>query len=278
MTYYVYELVDPRNDSVFYVGKGSGDRAYRHERNVRHNNQRQKKSNPKLFNKISSIVHTGSSVVVRIVEHFNTEDEAYEKEAELVAQYGLSNLTNLVHGGRGGMSGEVHPFFGRKRPEHSAKLKGRQMSQDTKDRISEAWTAERKAQHSQSMAGDRNPFAGKKHSESTKARISKALSGRKLPETTRKKISDRMKGEGHPNWHRPMSAATREKLVASWTDERKANNSGECHPQAKLTRALAAQIREHRANGATYADLSERFGLSISTIWRAVTKTVWSEK
>ena len=37
--YYVYELIDPRNGEVFYVGKGSGKRAYKHERAVMNGNR-----------------------------------------------------------------------------------------------------------------------------------------------------------------------------------------------------------------------------------------------
>ena len=29
-TYYVYQLVDPRNNKPFYIGKGTGNRAYQH--------------------------------------------------------------------------------------------------------------------------------------------------------------------------------------------------------------------------------------------------------
>lgn len=33
--FYVYELIDPRTDWVFYVGKGQGRRAWQHEQAVR---------------------------------------------------------------------------------------------------------------------------------------------------------------------------------------------------------------------------------------------------
>lgn len=32
MEYYVYQLIDPRNDLVFYVGKGCKNRMYEHEK------------------------------------------------------------------------------------------------------------------------------------------------------------------------------------------------------------------------------------------------------
>ena len=32
MKYYVYHLIDPRDDSVFYVGKGQGNRSFSEEK------------------------------------------------------------------------------------------------------------------------------------------------------------------------------------------------------------------------------------------------------
>jgi hypothetical protein len=100
--YYVYELVDPRNDSVFYVGKGSGDRAYQHERNVRSGSLRYKRINPKLFNKIAKIIGMGFAIVVRVVEQFQNEMDALAYEKQRIAQFGLDQLCNLTPGGVGG--------------------------------------------------------------------------------------------------------------------------------------------------------------------------------
>jgi len=278
MKYYVYELVDPRNGKVFYVGKGSGDRAYRHERNVRNNNQYQRKSNPKLFSKIGSIIRNGMSIVVRIMDRFDTEDRAYEKEEELITRHGLPNLTNIAFGGRGGLSGEAHPFFGKRRPEHSALLRGRKLSQETKDRISKTWTDERKKKHSLAVSGEHNPFFRRTHSEQTRQKIRDKLTGRKCSEAVRKKMSNSTKGEKHPNWNKKFSDSTRQKLREAWTEERRKKHSGECHPGAKLTLTLASTIREKYAAGATYQSLSKEFGLSASTVWRAVTRTIWVQK
>lgn len=276
MKYYVYELMDPRNGKVFYVGKGSGNRAYRHEQNVRNGSRR--KENPKLFNKINSIIREDFSIVVRLVHWFDIEEEAYVREEELIATYGLSNLTNIALGGRGGLSGEAHPFFGKKRPEHSALLKGRKLSQETKDRISETWTDERKEKCSLAVLGEHNPFFEKVHSEQTKQKIRDKLTGRKHSDVVRKKMSDSTKGDKHPNWNKKLSDSTKQKMREAWTEERRQNHSGECHQGSKLTLTLASVIREKYAAGATYQSLSKEFGLSISTIWRAVTKMAWRQK
>jgi hypothetical protein len=102
MMYYVYELVDPRNDSVFYVGKGSGNRAYQHEQNVRTGQPSYRKSNPKLFNKIAKILAADLTVGIRIVDSFQDEDAALSREKEQIAHYGLDKLCNLTEGGVGG--------------------------------------------------------------------------------------------------------------------------------------------------------------------------------
>jgi hypothetical protein len=44
--FYVYELIDPRDGKVFYVGKGKGERAWQHEIDVRRGDQGR---NPKKF-------------------------------------------------------------------------------------------------------------------------------------------------------------------------------------------------------------------------------------
>lgn len=170
-------------------------------------------------------------------------------------------------------------FFDRKRPEQNARFKGRQMRQETKNRISEAWAVARKTQHGKSMAGDHNPFMGKKkHSKFTKTPISKAISRRKLSEIAKRKISDRMTGVNYLNWNKPLSEVTKEKLVTLWTTECKANSSGECHLKIKPIRALAAKMYKQCAHRATCAYFFDRSGLYISTIWQTVIKAVWSEK
>ena len=56
--YYVYHLISTENDKIFYVGKGSGNRMYEHEK-IAKNNRKNKLTNPKLYNKISSLFNKG---------------------------------------------------------------------------------------------------------------------------------------------------------------------------------------------------------------------------
>ncbi len=91
---YVYELVDSRNNFVFYVGKGRGERAFQHKEEA----SKSDKSNDKL-NKIREIEEAGSEVKVRVIGRYETEDEAFAVESTLVHWvYGYDNLTNVQSG------------------------------------------------------------------------------------------------------------------------------------------------------------------------------------
>jgi hypothetical protein len=93
MSYYVYELRDPRDGSVFYVGKGKGSRIDQHEREADKGRQSRK------CDRIRAIKAGGLCIVKDKVRHFANEQDAFDFEAELVGLYGLANLTNVVPGG-----------------------------------------------------------------------------------------------------------------------------------------------------------------------------------
>lgn len=93
--YYVYLLVDPRDQVVFYVGKGQGNRIDQHEKDAisKAGLNREKES------KIREIMESGYNVIKIIVKTFQKEQEAYDFEEEQVIIYGLENLTNMKAGG-----------------------------------------------------------------------------------------------------------------------------------------------------------------------------------
>lgn len=93
--YYVYELIDPRDDTVFYVGKGKGNRIAYHEREAR------KGACSEKCLKINEIWASGFEVVRRFVAFFREESHAYDFEEARIASYGLPNLTNVMPGGGG---------------------------------------------------------------------------------------------------------------------------------------------------------------------------------
>lgn len=97
--WYVYALRDPRNNSIFYVGKGKGDRVYAHARQAR-KVAGEPVSRLKLA-KIHEIHRNGREVGVEIVRHqIASEDAAYDIEAAVIDALRLvgASLTNLVAG------------------------------------------------------------------------------------------------------------------------------------------------------------------------------------
>lgn len=107
--YYVYELIDPRNGEVFYVGKGNGDRMYHHRKQA----FRKKgfKINPHRSRRICKIINEGYNIVYKKYE-CESEQVAFDKERELISKYGkrcdgTGSLTNLTDGGEGYTGGHI---------------------------------------------------------------------------------------------------------------------------------------------------------------------------
>lgn len=104
--YYVYTMLDPRSNMVFYIGKGQGDRYLSHETEAR---------SKYWYNKakcqtICNIWEAEFEVKYEFHSHL-TESEAFELEKQLIEQHGrlcnnTGTLTNIHPGGGGrGRSG-----------------------------------------------------------------------------------------------------------------------------------------------------------------------------
>lgn len=91
--YYIYSLKDPRSSPAqpFYVGKGTGNRAWEHTIRV---------DKTRKGERIAEIQSAGFEVVTTVLADDLTEAQALKLEAELIAAFGtLSNggiLTNAV--------------------------------------------------------------------------------------------------------------------------------------------------------------------------------------
>lgn len=90
MKYYVYQLVHPITGLPFYIGKGTGKRAYSHLQFKDGN------GNPYKDAVIQQIYSQGLVPQVEILQHFDDESLAYDYEEQLIETIGLHNLTNLV--------------------------------------------------------------------------------------------------------------------------------------------------------------------------------------
>lgn len=106
--YYVYALVDPRNQQIFYIGKGKGNRVFDHANNVK---EAISEINKEKFNAkeslIKEIMDEGKEVKAYILRHeIKMESAAYEIESVLIDLLSLSafkgqtlgSLTNIQSG------------------------------------------------------------------------------------------------------------------------------------------------------------------------------------
>ena len=85
--YYVYRLVDPRTLQTFYVGKGCGDRACQHVKNVKSLLSKEEDLETLKEQQIAEILASGKEVIVIIHRHGLTNKEALEVEAALIDSY-----------------------------------------------------------------------------------------------------------------------------------------------------------------------------------------------
>lgn len=157
--YYVYELIDPRVNLPFYVGKGKDNRVYFHLSEQ----SRAKSDNERKFNKIQKIRKEGYEPEIKIVEYFENENDAYDYEEKLIEKYGRKGydkdgiLTNICESSR------------------PPKLKGRTYQEIYGDKWEDQIEKRRKLQIE---AGGYGPS---KHTQETKDKISKKVAGENNP-------------------------------------------------------------------------------------------------
>lgn len=95
--YYVYGLIDPRTNKIFYIGKGKGNRVFEHEKESLSNPNSEKLK----LTKISEIKETGEQVRKIIINSNLTEAEAFAAEASLINIFNYlenTELTNILAG------------------------------------------------------------------------------------------------------------------------------------------------------------------------------------
>ena len=84
--WYLYQLIDPRDHTVFYIGKGTGKRIHAHEKEARNGVCSDK------CNKIKDIWADNLQIEKKIIAYFNDEKYAYQTEADWIRN--TPNLTN----------------------------------------------------------------------------------------------------------------------------------------------------------------------------------------
>ncbi len=91
--FYVYVLINPFTNKIFYIWKGKWNRIFSHLYWA----LKWDKESSKL-NTIKSILSKNKIPEHKIIRHWLTEKEAFEVESALIDFYWIENLTNLVSG------------------------------------------------------------------------------------------------------------------------------------------------------------------------------------
>lgn len=166
--FYVYALINPLKDSIFYIGKGKNNRMYTHEREAKKGINA---CNKHKHNTIRKIHSNDLSVKYKILYETDDENLCYEKEYYYIKKIGLDNLTNLTEGGYGGYK----------------------RSKETCDKISKSKAGiilTKEHRKNIGLAG-----LGRKQSKETKKKRSVSLMNHVVTKETREKISKANKGK-----------------------------------------------------------------------------------
>ena len=189
--YYVYRLVDPRNGKTFYIGKGSGNRAYVHQA------FRDSNKNPHKDNTIRKIHSAGLEVVVEFeYENIMEEDRAYLLEEELIQSIGVENLTNICVGSNPpSQKGRTFVMSEETKAKLSKAHKGKKKNYDVWQKGKTKETDARLAAMAKKRSETGNEHQrGVKRKDQTVEKIKKALTGRSMTEEQIKKMSKAKKG------------------------------------------------------------------------------------
>jgi len=79
LLYYVYILIDPRDDKIFYVGKGCGNRVFQHANDAIKSDKKSDK-----LDLIRDIRISGNDVRYYIIRHGLTKNDAYLVESVMI--------------------------------------------------------------------------------------------------------------------------------------------------------------------------------------------------
>ena len=138
--YYVYLHKRADSGSIFYVGKGSGNRAYE----------------ARYRNTYWQRVVAKHEFTVEIFRSGMTESEALALEKRLIQYYGRDNLTNMTDGGEGATNPSLET-----RRKHSEAMKQRMASPEYRARLAASHVAISHSPEYKRRMSENNPMRDK---------------------------------------------------------------------------------------------------------------------
>ena len=91
LKHYVYALVDPESNQIFYIGRGKGNRGLQHLKESNSDESEKKKT-------IAGIRARGQEPRVDIIRYGLDSKSVIEVEAAIIDSLGLGNITNEIRG------------------------------------------------------------------------------------------------------------------------------------------------------------------------------------
>lgn len=182
--FYVYVWIRLDKNTVFYVGKGCGNR-YK-DMSMR---------NRYFLNVVNKVGK--DNIEIKIIEDNLLEQEAFEKEVYYIQYYKEQgcDLTNMTSGGEGSSDWYQH-LTDEEKEQHkeiSKSFLGKHHTEETKKKMSESMTGIKHSFSKEGMeslkeyARNRDPYWKGKHlSEETKKKISQTRKERKIPNPNQK--------------------------------------------------------------------------------------------
>lgn len=182
--YYTYFLIDPRDESVFYVGSaGRKDRVGLHFNNIARGTHR----NKNLQLRVIAIL--GSGLQPKVEKIFEYEDKwpCDVNEILAISFYGKETLCNITDGGWGGAKGMKQSE--EQRAKISAGNKGKIWTQEHREKYRAAKLGKKNPVLAARRLGTGNPRFGKPVSKETRRKMSEARKGIVISEETRARQS-----------------------------------------------------------------------------------------
>ena len=194
--FYVYKHLHPVTKEIFYVGKGSGNRAYfKHHRNKYWNNK------VKCYNGFE----------VEFIAKDIEEDLAFLVEIEAIDFYRRMGckLANITSGGEGA-SGITHSDETKRKISEKAKgREGKFKSEHVTDEMRKKIAESNKIRQITEKMRNKRSFQGKSHSEEHKQKMKKIMTGRVFSEETKQKMREAQQKRFKQN---PISVETKQKM------------------------------------------------------------------